>query len=143
MNEKEITICGHTVKMIYCAATENLFESITNKSIAVFVPSVKTNGKGEAVIDKPAEATIGDYSILGVAGITAYYLKNEQESPVTVNDLLYSATPVERNTLIEYIVELRNSWYNIPNIVKDAIDKENAGKKGDEPKNAHQPTTAT
>lgn len=144
MNEKEITFCGHDVKMIYCAATENLFESITSKSIAIFVPTLKKNEKGETVIDKPAEATIGDYSILGVAAIMAYYLKNKQESPVGVDDMLYGAKPLERNILINTVAELRNQWYDVPAVVADAVKNENEEiKEEKDSKNAQAPTIDT
>ena len=116
MTEKKIQILGKEVMVRYCAATEKCFEEISGKEISVFVPTTRTE-KGKTVIDKPAEAMLGDYLTLGVAGIIAAYSRHDMEPPVTANDILYDATPVDRNTLVTAICELRNAWYQVPNIV--------------------------
>ena len=116
--EKTITICGKEVKMIYCAATENGYEDLSNKSISVFVPEFGKDDEGNDIIVKQAEAHIGDFVMLAIAGIIAYYAKNNQGVPVKTEEILYESRPAERNELITSIVELRNEWYKVPSVVK-------------------------
>ena len=138
--ETTIKICGKEVKMIYCAATENGYEDLSNKSISVFVPEFGKDDEGNDIIVKPAQAHIGDFVTLAVAGIVAYYAKNKQEVPITAEEILYDAKPVERNELIAEIVRLRTEWYNVPDVVKPDIKPD---EKGEKPKNAQPPTTDT
>lgn len=116
--EKTITICGKEVKMIYCAATENGYEDLSNKSIGVFVPEFGKDEEGNDIIVKQAEAHIGDFVMLAIAGIIAYYAKNNQGVPVKTEEIIYESRPAERNELITSIVELRNEWYKVPSVVK-------------------------
>ena len=51
MKEKIINICGKNVKLIYCAATENSFETVAGKSIGVFVPTLEERD-GKTIITK-------------------------------------------------------------------------------------------
>ena len=135
MTEKTITICGKEVKMIYCTATENGFEQISPNSINVFVPTFGKDEKGEDIIIEPAQAKIGDFVTLAVAGIIAYYSYKQKEMPITTDDVLYSSTPQERNDLISAIIELRNEWYAVPATVSETLNEDAANAKGDEPKN--------
>ena len=140
MKEREITICGKQVKMIYCTATENAFEEITEKSISVFVPKFGKDDEGKDIITKPAEAKIGDYVSLAIAGIVAAYAKDKKDTPISTEYVLYNCPPTERNDMIVAIAELRNEWYSIPKVVADTVKAENeqAGQgEGDEdtPKN--------
>lgn len=135
MTKKTITICGKEVKMIYCTATENGFEQISPNSINVFVPTFGKDEKGNDIIIEPAQARIGDFVTLAVAGIIAYYSYMKKEMPITTDDVLYSSTPQERNDLISAIIELRNEWYAVPATVSETLKKDAANAKGDEPKN--------
>ena len=140
MTEKTINICGKEVGMIYCAATENGFEIISRgMSINVFVPEFGKDEQGNDIITKPAEATIGDYLTLAMAGIIAYYTKAKQETPVTSEDIMYETTPAERNLLISTVIELRSQWYGIPSVVAEELkaeQQEGDKKKEDGEKNA-------
>lgn len=137
MNQKEITIGGKQVKMIYCAATENGFEDISEKSIQVFVPTFDKDKDGKVYVKEPAKAHIGDFVMLAFAGIVAAYVKDNEEVPVSSDEILYNTTPQERNDLITAIVELRNEWYSLPKVVADEVTAENANAEGEEqPKNA-------
>ena len=127
--EKTITICGKEVKMIYCAATENGYEDLSNKSISVFVPEFGKDDEGNDIIVKQAEAHIGDFVMLAIAGIIAYYSKNNQDVPVKTEEIIYESRPAERNELITAIVELRNEWYKVPSVVKPDMKPDNRGKK--------------
>lgn len=127
--EKTITICGKEVKMIYCAATENGYEDLSNKSIGVFVPEFGKDEEGNDIIVKQAEAHIGDFVMLAIAGIIAYYAKNNQGVPVKTEEIIYESRPAERNELITAIVELRNEWYKVPSVVKPDMKPDNRGEK--------------
>lgn len=134
MKEKKIKIDGKDVSMIYCAATENGFESMSGKSINVFVPEFGKDENGKTVVVAPAKAILGDFVTLAIAGIIAAYTWKGEEMPLTAEYILYSATPFERNDLITSIVELRQEWYAIPEVVEDTIKKES--ESAEEVKNA-------
>jgi hypothetical protein len=130
MTQKEITLNGQQVSMIYCAATENGFETISNRSIGVFVPTTGKNEEGKTVIIKPAEATMGDFVTLAMAAIVTAYGRNGQQPPVTSDYILYDATPKERNDLISAIVQIRDEWYTVPDVVREKMNEER--EKADE-----------
>lgn len=132
MTEKIITINGQQVIMCYCAATENGYEQISEKSISVFVPTFGKDEEGNTVVTEPAKATIGDFVALGIAAIVAAYAKRKQQTPVTPEYILYEATPEERNELLEAIVELRTEWYSLNKVVEDQINHESEGKGHEE-----------
>lgn len=135
--EKTINICGHDVKMRYCAAAESGYEQLAGKTIAVFIPIFGKNKQGEDIITKPAEATTYDFLALASAAIAAAYAKDNQEPPVTTEDILYEAGPQEVTLLLNTVIELRNEWYGIPKVVQEA-DKAEAPKTDNEeerPKN--------
>lgn len=134
MKEKKIKIDGKDVSMIYCAATENGFESLSGKSINVFVPEFGKDENGKTVVVAPAKAILGDFVTLAIAGIIAAYTWKGEEMPLTAEYILYSATPFERNDLITSIVELRQEWYAIPEVVEETIKKES--ESSEEVKNA-------
>ena len=127
--EKTITICGKEVSMIYCAATENGYEDLSNKSIGVFVPEFGKDEEGNDIITKQAEAHIGDFVMLAIAGIIAYYAKNKQDVPVKTEEIIYESRPAERNELVKTIVELRSEWYKVPSVVKPDMKPDSSGRK--------------
>ena len=137
MTSKKITICGKEVELFYCAATENGYERISGgKTISVFLPTFKSDGDGNQVIDKLPEATNEDYLLLAIAGIVAADTYYKREAVINSEDILYDATPTERRLLFDTILELRNEWYEVPKIINEIIRKENAKVKADEqPKN--------
>lgn len=142
-NEKSITICGKEVKLLYCAATENGYEELSDgKSISVFVPTFGKDENGETIITEPAKANIGDFVKLAMAGIIAAYVRDKKEMPVTMNNILYNSTPAERNELITAIITLRNEWYGIPKVLEESIKSEQTAvsdaslSEEEKPKNA-------
>lgn len=142
-NEKAITICGKEVKLLYCAATENGYEELSDgKSISVFVPTYGKDENGETIITEPAKANISDFVKLAMAGIIAAYARDKKEMPVTMNEILYNSTPTERNELIIAIVTLRNEWYGIPKVLEESIKAEQvavsdaSSSEEEKPKNA-------
>ena len=140
IQEKEITINGQQIKMIYCSATESGYEEISRKSISVFVPEFGKDDEGNTIIVKQAEATIGDFVSLAFAGIVAAYVRDKKDVPVTSEYILYEATPAERNDLLTAIVELRNAWYHVPEVIKPEFDEK--GGEDNHP-NAQPPTTSS
>lgn len=137
MTSKKITICGKEVELFYCAATENGYERISGgKTIGVFIPTFKSDGDGNQVVDQMPAATNEDYLLLAMAGIVAADTYYKREAVINSEDILYNATPTERRLLVETIVELRNEWYEVPKIIAEITSKENAkAKAGEQPKN--------
>ena len=130
--------------MIYCAATENGFETISGKSIEVFVPTFGEDADGNTIIKEPAQCTMGDFVMLAVAAIIAAYdFRSDEhhtvEPPVTTKEILFSASPDEITAMIQAVVELRTKWYAIPLTVPESEFEEEPGKG--EQKNAQQPAT--
>lgn len=143
MKSRTITLGGKEVEMIYCAATENGYETISGKSISVFVPTFGKDKEGNDIITKPAEATIGDILSLALAGIVAAYTRKKQDPPIDGEYILYEATPEERNEVLTAVMELRNEWYMLPKVVSDELTAEAEAQKNekdaendDEQKNA-------
>ena len=114
--EKSIQICGKTVLMRYCAATETGSEKITGKSSAIFVPEIEKDEEGN-IKEVKRNATTEDFIILAVAAIIAAYQRKHETAPVTADDIIYEASPAEVTELLKTICELRNEWYNIPAVV--------------------------
>lgn len=130
--EKTIQICGKDVQLRYCIASETGFEILSDKESTVFLPTPtdKKDEEGNIIYDKP-KATTEDYLRLAIASIIAAYERNGQEPPVSVDDILYDATPEEVTNLIAATVELRLKWYHISDVVKPETEK-----KEDDGKNA-------
>lgn len=130
--EKTIKICGKDVQLRYCIASETGFEILSDKESTVFLPTPtdKKDEEGNIIYDKP-KATTEDYLRLAIASIIAAYERNGQDPPVSVDDILYDATPEEVTNLIAATIELRLKWYHISDVVKPETEK-----KEDDGKNA-------
>ena len=124
MKQKTITICNKEVQMIYCAATENVFEEISSKEIGIFIPKIEKDEEGKSKVS--IEAKVSDWLRLAIASIVAAYTRHKQEPPVTFDDVVYDASPTERNEMISTIIELRNEWYDIPKIAAEIAEKDRA-----------------
>lgn len=137
MNTKTITICGKEVELLYCAATETGYESISGQSSEIFIPDVIKDANGEPQVKM--RATTRDYIQLAVAAIIAASTFRGQETPVTADDILYRANPKEVTELITAVAELRNAWYQIPSVIKpddDAPQGQDQDAQKDKPKNS-------
>jgi len=113
-NEKTITICGKEVKLLYCAATENGFESLAKKSI------------GEIDFNKQE-----DLLMLSVAAIIAAYQRDKQDAPIESKDILYDAKPKEIIELFKAVLEARAAWYDVPLVLEESIKAEQAKASDD------------
>ena len=139
--EKTIQICGHDVKMRYCAATETGFESLSGRKIDIFTSTpTEWDTDGNPTQFDPPTATTQDYLTLAVAAIVAAYARNNEEPPVKSEDILYDATPQEVSNLLTTVVMLRVEWYKVPDVVKLDMKPDTKGRKS---KNSQPPTTST
>lgn len=130
MTEKTITICGKQVKMRYCAATEIGYEKLSDKSSAIFVPEVIKDGNG-TITDVKQNATLSDFVQLAIAGIIAAYDSENDDAPVTAKQILNEAAGNEISKMVTTIVELRNDWYNVPNVAvtNDYVEEQEEKEK--------------
>lgn len=138
VTEKTIQICGKDVKMRYCAATETGFERITGQSCDVFSPNVIERDKnGEISKIEPPKAIMDDYIKLAMSAIIAAYARSNEESPVSVEEIIYDASPMEITQMVSTVMELRNKWYEIPSIIKpETRDETKEADDDGKPKNA-------
>lgn len=121
--EKTITICGQSVKLIYCAATETGYERLSGKETTIFTPTTETDEEGKEVTI-PAAAQMGDFITLGIAAIVAAYSRDGKEPPISSEEILYDATPEEVTELITAVIELRMKWYHVSPVVKEEMKTE-------------------
>ena len=116
--------------MLYCAATETGYESISGQSCEIFIPEISKDKKGKEQIRM--RATTRDYIQLAVAAVIAAYTRKGEDAPVTADDILYNATSQEVTKLITTVIELRNAWYQVPSVIKpeDDIQKDQKEEEG-------------
>lgn len=98
--------------MRYCAATETGYEQLTGKSI------------GD--IDFTKE---DDLIRLSVSAIIAAYLRDEAKAPVTDEEIILDAKPKELIEMFTTILELREAWYKIPDVVKPEMEEKEGDKQ--------------
>ena len=135
ISEKTIQICGKDVQMRYCAAAETGYERLSGQSSEIFVPEVERDDEGNITSVKQ-RAKADDYIKLAIAAIIAAYARQNEESPITADDIMYDATPQEVTTLITTVIELRAKWYEIPSVVKQDEPADEEDENDDKPKNA-------
>ena len=125
------------VKMLYCAASETGFQSLSGEVIDIFNPEIEKDEKGEIVIKSVPKATDMHYIQLAIACIVAAYESEGKEPPITSEDIMYHATREEVVKLVQAVVEMRTEWLFVPSTIsnetKPAAD---GGKK----KNVKTPT---
>ena len=135
ISEKTIQICGKDVQMRYCAAAETGYEQLSGQSSEIFVPEVERDDEGN-ITNVKQRAKADDYIKLAIAAIVAAYARQNEESPITADDIMYDATPQEVTTLITTVIELRAKWYEIPSVVKQDEPADEEDENDDKPKNA-------
>lgn len=117
------------VKMLYCAAAESGYQILSGKTMDVFVPELKQQEDGTYIVVKAAPATDMDYLQLSMAIISAAYEADNQESPITANDILYFCTRDQVSDLVSVAMELYREWLKIPTTLeKETKDEEGNGK---------------
>ena len=55
---------------------------------------------------------------LAVAAVIAAYSSSDAKPPISVDDVLFEATPQDVSALVEAVIELRKEWYQVPAVVK-------------------------
>lgn len=127
--EKTINICGMDVRMRYCAAAETGYETLSGKSAAVFAPIEVKDENGNST-GWEVKAVFDDYIRLAVAAVIAAYSSSDAKPPISVDDVLFEATPQDVSALVETVIELRKEWYQVPAVVQpegeDNKDEKNA-----------------
>ena len=119
--EKEVD-----VRMRYCAAAEQGFESLSGKRMDVFSPTpTEWDADGNATEYEQPKATTQDYLTLAVAAIVAAYARNNEEPPVTSEDIIYDASSATITELITTVVTLRIQWYKVPDVVQPELKPDN------------------
>jgi hypothetical protein len=115
--EKTINICGMDVRMRYCAAAETGYETLSGKSSAVFAPIEVKDENGNPT-GWEVKAVFDDYIRLAVAAVIAAYSSSDAKPPISVDDVLFEATPQDVSALVEAVIELRKEWYQVPAVVQ-------------------------
>ena len=97
MKTKEITLCGKTVNICYCLATEIAFNKFTGVSVEEF------------------DAKNPEHSVhLILSGIMSWYEANGKQPEVTDHDIIFNADATEFVQALKDMFELRREWYAIP-----------------------------
>ena len=115
MTTKTTTICGKEVTLAYCYGTEIAFKKLTGKNIFQF--------------DKEDQEQ--RISLVYAAAYT-YSKSKDEEPPITVDDMMYNAKPMEVIECANDVINLGNEWYYVP---ADEPKDEDTGESSDE-KNA-------
>lgn len=124
------------VKMLYCAATETGFQTMSGKLIDVFIPEVGKDADGNVIITKQPEATDKDYILLALSAIVAAYERDKQEPPINSDDILFTASRAEVIELVKAVIEMRHEWLMVPSTIAPEMDDKGKAK----PKNVQTPT---
>ena len=125
------------VKLLYCAASETGFQSLSGKTMEVFNPELEKNEEGKWIVKSLPKATDENYIQLALACIVAAYECDEEKSPIESKDLLYHASREEVQNLVTTVLQMRNEWMEVPSTIKPEMEeREGKGKQ----KNAKTPT---
>ena len=107
MKKKETTLCGKTVTLGYCFATEIAFSKYTGKDVSNF------NGEN-------AE----DVLALILASLFSVSEGEKKDMPLTDSELMYEAKPNELIESLTAILTLRMEWYKLPQGEEPAKDED-------------------
>ena len=122
MKQKETTLCGKTVNLAYCYATEIAFRELTDSDINDFVAEAVDAVSANRMPDiKKTICTL-------LASMMACY---DDKLPVTDKELMDEATPTEVGTALGIVLSLRMDFYNLP-----SGEPEEKPKKGGRKKNS-------
>ena len=128
MIKKEITLCGKTVVLAYCFATEIGFKTNADEDIENFIVEVV-----DMFQNQTAMPNLKKCIYLISAAMLPYYESQHQEVPVSVESMMYSMQPSELGIALATIVSLRAEFYHTPKDEPDDKPKEDSDA---EPKNA-------
>lgn len=125
MTQKDVKICGKTVTLCYCFATEIGYKVLTDEDINDFVVEAIN-----AINEQRMPGTERTLNFI-IAGITAYYESVKKKVPVTDKMMLTEMTPDEMGTALGTLIGLRAEFYHVPS----GEPKDKAEEQAD-PKNA-------
>jgi hypothetical protein len=123
------------VALLYCAASETGFQTLSGVTMEVFNPELEKNKEGKWIVKALPKATDMNYIQLAIACIIAAYECDGEEPPIKSEDLLYHASREEVQNLVTTVLQMRNEWLQVPSTIKPEM-KEKEGKQ----KNAKTPT---
>jgi hypothetical protein len=123
------------VKLLYCAASETGFQTLSGETMDVFTPEFEKNEEGKFIIKNMPKATDENYIQLAMACIIAAYECDEEQPPISSKDLLYHASREEVQNLVTTVLQMRNEWMQVPSTIKPEM-KERESKR----KNVKTPT---
>ena len=132
MLTKEVTLCGKTVTLAYCYATEIAYKDLSDENMTDYIKEAVACIQQET--DPDVKHTI--YAI--IACMLAYYQSRGEECPLKDTDLMNDAKPIELGTAIIAVISLRQEFYHVPSgepEEKQASDGSPAGTKEDGSKN--------
>ncbi len=124
------------VKMLYCAASETGYQSLSGNTMDVFFPTFDKDENGDIIVKEPAKATDMDYIQLSTACIVAAYERDNQDPPISANDIIYSASRAEIIDMIKTVMEMRAEWVAIPSTIEKEMEEKGEGQR----KNGRTPT---
>ncbi len=125
------------VKLLYCAASETGFQTLSGVTMEVFAPELEKNEEGKWIMKALPKATDMNYIQLSLACIIAAYECDGEEPPIKSEDLLYHASREEVQNLVTTVLQMRNEWLQVPNTIKPEMEEREGKGKG---KNAKTPT---
>ena len=125
------------VKLLYCAASETGFQTLSGVTMEIFNPELEKNEEGKYVIKALPKATDMNYIQLAMACIIAAYECDGEEPPIKSEDLLYHASREEVTNLVTTVLQMRNDWMQVPSTIKPEMEE--TGRNGRR-KNAPTPT---
>lgn len=123
------------VTLLYCAASETGFQSLSGETMQVFSPELEKDKEGKYIIKALPKATDMNYIQLAMACIIAAYECDGEEPPIKSEDLLYQASREEVTNLVTTVLQMRNEWLQVPTTIKPEME-EGKGKR----KNVTTPT---
>ena len=125
------------MKLLYCAASETGFQTLSGETMDVFTPEIEKNEEGKFIIKNLPKATDMNYIQLAMACIIAAYECDGEEPPIKSEDLLYYASREEVQNLVTTVLQMRNEWLQVPSTIKPEMEEtEGKGKR----KNIKTPT---
>ena len=108
MIHKEINLCGKSVTMGYCYATEIAFKDLSGQDMTDFAMETVTAFQKERMPD--VKKTI--YAIL--ACVMAYYESKGEDAPVKDSELINETSPMEVGQALGTVLSLRAEFYAVP-----------------------------
>ncbi len=132
MLTKEVTLCGKTVTLAYCYATEIAYKDLSDENMTDYIK------EAVACIQKETDPDVKHTIYAIIACMLAYYQSRGEECPLKDTDLMNDAKPIELGTAIIAVISLRQEFYHVPSgepEEKQASDGSPAGTKEDGSKN--------